>query len=261
MPTVAVIGTGPSGLAAAKALLEHGLEPEVFDKAGDIGGMWGAPGRGARLSYARTNLSHYSCAFSDHPWPKGTDVFPKRRTVIDYLRGYAETFGVLRCIHFGTTVERVEAAGEHRWRVTTLTGDRRESRVFDFVVVATGVFSRPHVPEFEGLPGFQGKIHHAAACYSEEVKRTHFGGKQVLIVGAAFSGTEIAGQLLEVAEKVTVGLRNPMWFLPRWVEPWAGAPRYPADLVFYTRSRDNPLLTHPRDYLRQLGGAARPRPI
>ena len=42
---------------------------------------------------------------------------------------------------------------------------------FDWVVVATGVFSRPFVPEFEGLPSFQGKIYHAADCYSEEVNR------------------------------------------------------------------------------------------
>jgi hypothetical protein len=100
---------------------------------------------------------------------------------------------------------------------------------------------------------FPGRIFHAADCYSEEVNREHFGGKRVLIVGAAFSGTEIAGQLIDVAEKVTVGLRNPMWFLPRWVSPWEGAPRYPADLVFYNRDIDNPLTTHPRDYLRAGG--------
>ncbi len=254
MPKVAVIGSGPSGLAVAKALLEHGVVPEVFDKATAIGGMWGAPGRGAWSSYARTNLSHYSCSFSDFPWPQGTDVFPMRRSVVDYLKSYAAAFDLERHIRFGTTVELVEPRGEHRWHLTTLCDGRRESRDFDYVVVATGVFSRPHVPEFEGLISFRGKIFHAADCYSEEVNREHFGGKRVLIVGAAFSGTEIAGQLSGIAEKVTVGLRHPMWFLPRWVHPWPGAPSYPADLVFYNRSLDNPLTSRSREYLRQLGG-------
>ena len=46
-PEVAVLGTGPSGLAAAKALLEHGLQPVMFEAAANIGGMWEGPGRGA----------------------------------------------------------------------------------------------------------------------------------------------------------------------------------------------------------------------
>jgi dimethylaniline monooxygenase (N-oxide forming) len=254
MPKVAVIGSGPSGLAVAKALLEYGVTLEVFDQADAIGGMWGAPGRGAWSSFARTNLSHYSCSFSDFPWPQGTDVFPMRHRVIDYLKRYAEAFDLIRHIRFGTAVERVEPKGEHLWRVVTLAGDRREEREFDHVVVASGVFSRPHVPEFEGLASFRGRIFHAADCHSEEANRENLGGKRVLIVGAAFSGTEIAGQISGIAERVTVGLRNPMWFLPRWVQPWTGAPRYPADLVFYNRSPRNPLTACPRAYLRQVCG-------
>lgn len=254
MPSVAVIGTGPSGLATAKALIENGIEPVVFDSATAIGGMWGAPGRGAWSSSARTNLSCFSCAFSDFPWPPGTDIFPMRKNVIGYLSAYAEAFSLMPYVRLGTTVEMVEPAGEHRWRLTWVRGGVREKRVFDHVVVATGVFSRPFVPEFDGIVGFRGKIFHSADCYSPEVIRSHFEGKKVLVMGAAFSGTEIAGQMVGVAENVTVGLRHPMWFVPRWIEPWPGAPRYPSDLVFYTREKDNPLITRPRDYLLQVGG-------
>ena len=56
-PIVAVLGTGPSGLAAAKALLEHGLRPVVFEAESHSGGMWAAPGRGAWSDFARTNIS------------------------------------------------------------------------------------------------------------------------------------------------------------------------------------------------------------
>jgi dimethylaniline monooxygenase (N-oxide forming) len=254
MPTVAVIGSGPSGLAAAKSFVEAGIEPVVFDSAPDIGGMWGAPGRGAWSSYARTNLSKFSCTFSDYSWPQRTDIFPMRRTVIDYLRGYVEEFRLQRYLRLSTTVEGVEAAGPHLWNVTTVHEGVRETRAFDWVVVASGVFSRPFVPEFDGLPAFQGKIYHAADCYSEEVNRENFAGKKVLIIGAAFSGTEIAGQIVDFATEVTVGLRNPMWFVPRWVKPWPDAPLFPADLVFYTREPGNPLMTRPRAYLRELGG-------
>lgn len=254
MPSVAVIGTGPSGLAATKALLECGIEPVVYDSAAEIGGMWGAPGRGAWSSYARTNLSKFSCVFSDFTWPQRADVFPMRRSVIDYLKAYAAEFRLARCFRMNTRVETVAPVGPHRWRVTTLANGRRETREFDWVVVATGVFSRPFVPDFDGLPGFQGKIYHAADCYSEEVNRANFTDKRVLIVGAAFSGTEIAGQISGFAKKTVVGLRNPMWFVPRWVKPWSGAPLFPADLVFYTRQPDSPMNLRPRTYLKEMGG-------
>lgn len=254
MPSVAVIGTGPSGLATTKALLEQGIEPVVYDSAPGIGGMWGAPGRGAWSSYARTNLSKFSCVFSDFTWPQRSDVFPMRRTVVDYLNAYAEEFRLARCFRLGTRVETVERVARQRWRLTTLSGSEREVREFDWVIVATGVFSRPFVPDFDGLPGFQGRIFHAAECYSDEVNRANFEGKRVLIVGAAFSGTEIAGQIAPYARKTIVGLRNPMWFVPRWVKPWRDAPLFPTDLVLYTRRPDNPMNLRPRAYLKEMGG-------
>lgn len=38
--TVAVVGAGSSGIAAAKELLEVGIEPVVFEQSADIGGNW-----------------------------------------------------------------------------------------------------------------------------------------------------------------------------------------------------------------------------
>lgn len=37
---VAVIGTGSSGLACAKACVDEGLEPICFERGHDIGGVW-----------------------------------------------------------------------------------------------------------------------------------------------------------------------------------------------------------------------------
>ena len=37
---VAVIGAGPSGLTAAKHLIERGLEPIVLERGDDVGGQW-----------------------------------------------------------------------------------------------------------------------------------------------------------------------------------------------------------------------------
>ncbi|MBO6836336.1 MAG: NAD(P)-binding protein, partial [Alphaproteobacteria bacterium] len=37
---VCIIGAGSSGVTVAKSLIERGIEPDIFEKGSDIGGMW-----------------------------------------------------------------------------------------------------------------------------------------------------------------------------------------------------------------------------
>jgi dimethylaniline monooxygenase (N-oxide forming) len=254
MPKVAIIGTGPSGLAAAKALAEYGIEPVVLEGALNLGGMWAGMGRGAWSSDMRTNLSHYSCAFSDFPWPPGSDVFPVRCEVIGYLTAYAAEFNLLKYIHFGVRVTSVRRIGPHAWQLGMVHNGHAETDVFDHVVMATGFFSVPYTPTFPGLDQFGGEVRHAAQCDSAAANRETFGGKRVLVVGPAFSGTEIAGQIVPYAASVTVSLRRPMWFLPRFVASRPGGTVFPYDLVFFNRSPDNRLFRKPHLFLAELGG-------
>jgi dimethylaniline monooxygenase (N-oxide forming) len=252
-PRVAVLGTGPSGLAATKALLEHGLAPIVFEAGAAPFGMWAGPGRGAWSDYARTNISRYSCAFSDLAWPAGSDVFPIRRGVAGYLGLYAGTFGLFRSVRFGTRVESVRADRDGGWQLGWHGPDGAGGDRFDHVVIATGFLTEPFRPPFPGLTQFRGEVSHSADCDSAADLRSRFGGKRVLVVGAAFSGTEIAAELAPYAQ-VTVTLRHPMWFVPRWVAATDGGAKYPLDLVIYNRRPDNPLVLDPHVFLRRAGG-------
>ena len=72
-----------------------------------------------------------------------------------------------------------------------------------------------------------GEIRHAAQCDSAAANRAAFAGKRVLVVGPAFSGTEIACQIASYAAMVIVSLRRPMWFIPRFVASRPGGPPYP----------------------------------
>jgi dimethylaniline monooxygenase (N-oxide forming) len=254
MPKVAIIGTGPSGLAAAKALAEHQIEPVVLESALNIGGMWAGEGRGAWSSHMRTNLSHYSCAYSDFPWPAGSEVFPVRSEVIKYLTAYAAEFNLLKFIHFGARVTSVRAVGAHRWRLEISRNGKPETEVFDDVIIATGFLSTPYTPEFEGLGQFQGEIRHAAQCDSADANHEAFSGRRVLVVGAAFSGAEIVSQIAPHAASVIVSLRRPMWFIPHYVSARPGGRRYPWDLVFFNRDPQNRMLRKPHLFLSEIGG-------
>ena len=47
--SVAIIGAGPSGLAAGKVLLEDGFDVTIFDRQNTIGGIWSPDGAYADL--------------------------------------------------------------------------------------------------------------------------------------------------------------------------------------------------------------------
>ncbi len=68
--SVVIVGADMSGLAAAKCLLEEGLEPVVYEPASQIGRLWNydealPDGGGVMYRSLRTNTSRHTLAFSD----------------------------------------------------------------------------------------------------------------------------------------------------------------------------------------------------
>src|ERR1700722_4797196 len=103
--SVAVIGAGPGGLAAARWLLSQGFQPTIFEKALMLGGQWtGRPGLSGVWPTMHTNTSRVMTAFSD--LEHGGDlVCPSNPDILDYLHRYAEMFGLPSHIRFGSRVE------------------------------------------------------------------------------------------------------------------------------------------------------------
>lgn len=241
--TLAVIGAGPSGLATCAAALEEGLRPTVFEQADGVGGLWRSDKFGKVWNSLKTNLSKYTCAFSDAPWPARAPDFPTSSEVQAYLQKYADDRRLHSYIRTRCCVMAVEPVPQHaagtgsRWRITWAEGADESSReqrseVFDFVVVATGIFAKPSMGLARGADSFGGKIMHAAD-YREP---SSFCQKRVLVVGAAFSGADIAVEVARSGATVVVASRRPIWYLPRYI---GGKP---ADLAFYSRvSRDRGL--------------------
>src|SRR3954454_9187543 len=132
---IAVIGAGPSGLSAAKHVLEAGFAVTVFEAGDALGGQWytTAPHSGVWPGM-HTNTSRAMTAFSDFPAPAEHPLHPAAEQILAYLESYARASGVLERIRFGTPVGEVRPG----WSV-----DRER---FDAVVVASGRFRRPRLP-------------------------------------------------------------------------------------------------------------------
>ena len=125
MTSVAIIGTGFGGLAAAVRLKQAGVDDLVlFEKSGDVGGVWrdnGYPGAACDVP------SHlYSLSFA--PRSDWTRRFAPQSEIHQYLRDVARDFDVLRRIRFCTEVLGAafdEDAG--RWRLSLAGGGEHEA--------------------------------------------------------------------------------------------------------------------------------------
>jgi len=205
---IAVIGAGTSGLAAAKKLLDQGLTPVIYERNAEAGGNWlyGFP---ASSVYRSTHLisSKRLTEFRDFPAPAEWPPYLHHGQALEYLRRYAERFGLLPHIRFGVEVTRCEREADGSWRVETPQG----TETFDALVVANGHHQEPAMPTFEG--SFSGEILHSHGYKVPDP----FRGRRVLVVGAGNSGCDIAVELAGVAERVFHSTRRGYWYIPKFV--------------------------------------------
>jgi len=208
---VAVIGAGSSGLAVLRALREHGVAVECFERGSDVGGLWryendnGLSGAYASL---RTNVSRARMQFPGFPMPRTYADFPHHTEMAAYLRAYADAFGLRAQIRFGTSVERLELDRGGRWWITLDDGSRRSFRA---VVVAIGLFWCPRLPSYPGR--FGGTVSHSHEYRTPEP----FAGRRVLVVGGGQSASEIAVEVASVAERAFISTRGRVHVIPRWL--------------------------------------------
>jgi trimethylamine monooxygenase len=101
-----------------------------------------------------------------------------------------------------------------------LKNDKVNIDEFDFVVCASGHFSTPNVPSFDGLDKFGGRVMHA----HDFRDALEFKDKDLLIVGTSYSAEDIASQCYKYgAKSVTISYRtNPTGF--HWPENFSQVP-------------------------------------
>lgn len=97
-----------------------------------------------------TNLPHSVMCFQDVPFPDDTPDFPSHTHVMNYLSQLAKNDNLLPWIRFSTLVEQAVFENDV-WKVSLKNDDKSYTEEFDAVVVATGHYAVPYVPDFPGL--------------------------------------------------------------------------------------------------------------
>lgn len=217
MPRVAIIGSGPGGLVAARYLQSEGFEPVLFEQAQKPGGQWSGDAVCSGVwPSMRTNTSRVLTQLSDLPHASGLAVYPSNREIGHYLQRYADRFQLSGRMRLRTKVHEI-AAVPGGWAVRH---DAHAGEIFEKVVVACGRFQHARIPEVPGLASFSGSegVAHTAAYKHPERYR----GKRVLVVGCAISALEVASDLCMLgAGRVDVCHRRQRYVLPKLV---AGVP-------------------------------------
>jgi putative flavoprotein involved in K+ transport len=198
---VAVVGAGQAGLALGSFLERRGLRFVILERADEIAPAW----RDRWDSLTLFTPRRYS-ALPGLSFPGDPNGYPTRDEVITYLERYAETFELP--VELNSEVTRLERGDDGRFRLQV---DGRTSTAGQ-VVVATGPFQTPHVPELAG------KV-------SRDVFQTHAVGYRrpddvprgtVLVVGGGNTGFQIAKELSET-HKVVLSIGSPQKPLPQQV--------------------------------------------
>ncbi|GKS99365.1 NAD(P)-binding domain-containing protein [Acidovorax sp. SUPP3434] len=204
---VCVIGAGPGGLSAARALKMQGLDYDQFERHSDLGGLWDTTNPGSPV-YASTHFisSRDLSGFIGYPMPRDYPDYPSHRQILAYLRSFADAFGLREKIQFNTGVQRIRKDSASRWVVELADGTHR---LYGAVVCATGVNWDPSMPSFEGA--FQGEVRHAATFKHGD----EFRGRRVLVVGAGNSGADIACEAAAHAQRAFISVRRGYHFIPK----------------------------------------------
>lgn len=197
---VAIIGAGVCGLLCAKYSLENGLRPIVFEKSNKSGGLWVSNGT-AIWEGMRANVNKYVTTISDHPWPPGTNVYPFTHQVREYLRSYSERFKLEEHIRFNHKVEFARRLEDQSWEIkfTNLVTNRPETEKFDFLIMASGLFSIPRLPSDLNRDVFKGVVKHSCQF---RLNDPDFKSKRVIVVGGCISGISLTDQLVDHASHV-----------------------------------------------------------
>src|SRR2546423_7944980 len=199
-----------SGLAAIRALVRAGHAVTAYEAGSAIGGMWrygNDSGLSAAYASLTTNTSRQRMQYPSFPMPESAPEFPHHTDMLAYLETYARENDLERFISCGAWVDGVRLV-EEGWEVTVR---ERPPRRFDAVVVATGHYWDPHVPE---LPGrFDGTLIHGRDYRTPDA----FSGRHVVVAGAAQSALDIVAEVATTAKRTILSCTEVHHLLPRRV--------------------------------------------
>src|ERR1700754_1469205 len=207
--SIAIIGSGFSGIGLAIRAREQGIEDFVVLERGDgVGGTWHYntyPG-------CACDVPSHLYSFSFAPNPDWSRTYSRQPEIRAYLERTVDRFGVRAKIKLNTEVRGAAwDEASKRWVIETSQGVVR-ARV---LVSGTGPLVEPKLPDFPGLERFEGPAFHSARWdHSVDLR-----GKRVASVGTGASAIQYVPAIAPDVSRLYVLQRTPPWVMPHSGRP------------------------------------------
>lgn len=243
-----IVGGGQAGLSVGRYLKEAKRPFLILEKSQKIGSTWESRYDSLKLdSFAKYSFLEDFPFLGDQMRQVGKDE------VATYLENFAKHFDITS--QFSTEVLNIRRE-EKKFIVTTNKGTYHAK----FVVLATGPFHKPFIPEnAKDLPKNIYQIHSKDYKNVQQLK-----DGPILIVGGGNSGAEIAEEIIEHGREVFFSFKGKFKsvkssHLSQWLAYRLGLAHVPKDsllgklIIWYTKGKPvgvdiksllkNPLLT------------------
>jgi cation diffusion facilitator CzcD-associated flavoprotein CzcO len=192
---IAIIGAGPSGIAAGRELLRRGFTAfTIFDELDAPGGTW----RQHSYPGLACDVWAHSYSFSYAPNPDWSASFVGQPEIQAYLARCASAFGLDPHLRLNTCIRSARYQDDGTWKLATAAG---EEFAFDVVINAMGNQHTPLFPDVQGMDLFR--------------------GKRVAVVGSAAAAVQIVPEIARIAGHLTVLQRSANWIMPRGRKPYS----------------------------------------
>ncbi|KAF9884246.1 hypothetical protein FE257_001978 [Aspergillus nanangensis] len=220
---VLVLGAGFGGLLFAIRLIQSGAftaeDIVLLDTAGGFGGTWywnRYPGLMCDVeSYIYMPLLEETGYMPRDKYASGND-----------LRGYAELlaqkWGLTNRAIFRTSLKSLDWDDQQKqWRahaVQTVSSSQEEplDLTAEFVMLASGTFAGPKMPDFSNVADYKGPIFHTSrwdyTCTGgspENPEMIHLHDKKVGVIGTGATAIQVVPQLSRWAKELVVFQRTP----------------------------------------------------
>ncbi|KAH8891563.1 FAD/NAD(P)-binding domain-containing protein [Thozetella sp. PMI_491] len=205
---VVVVGAGIAGITAAILLPAKvpGLDLVVYERDSDIikGGIW------HQCTYPGVRCdvpSHvYQSTFS--PSLDWTEHYARGHEIKAYWGKVAKKYNAdkyIRCNHEVLSAQWSEEKG--KWLVSVRHDTEMTVDEVDFVIMATGIFSHPTLPDYPGFADYSGSVIHS----SRWDPSFEPAGKNVAVIGNGASGMQVVPELQKIVKRIDHYARSPTW--------------------------------------------------
>lgn len=140
--------------------------------------------------------------------------FPDHRELRDYVAHIDKTLDLRKDVSFDSKVTSSTWDNDaSQWTITTESGVKARAQ---FVIMATGLLHRPHLPSWEAQETFKGEIYHSSAW----PKNVDLTGKKVAVIGAGATAVQIVQELGKQASQLVNLLRRPSYCMAMGQRTW-----------------------------------------